>query len=128
MGWPLSSSRHLERCRMSALKKPLASSPGSTSPAASETKKVFPSSTVRLSAIDLEYSLSLSQLEVRTQFPEPLQDEQAPVGGDDLLLFQPPGVLVRYEHGVEPGLQCRVDVGARRIADHPGTGGVELSL
>ncbi len=51
--------------------------------------------------------------EMRSQLAEPFQDEEASVGRDDLLLFQPPGVLVRNEHGVEPGLQCWVDVGAR---------------
>ena len=67
-------------------------------------------------------------LEMRPQVGECLQDEEASVGRGDLLLFEPPGVLVGNEDGVEPGLQRRVDVGARRIADHPGARGVELAL
>src|SRR3989441_10909962 len=67
---------------MSAWKKPLASSPGSTSPAASETKKVLPSSTVRLPAIDLEYSHGQNQCS-RTPDPHPRALQERPTVGPD---------------------------------------------
>src|SRR5258708_7721191 len=50
-------------------------------------------------------------LEMRSQVAEPLQDEEASVGRDDLLLFQPPGVLVGNQHGVEPRLERWIDIG-----------------
>src|SRR5439155_27146184 len=51
------SSRQVDRWRMSAWKNPFGVSPASTSPARSETKNVFPSSTVSSSAIDQDYGI-----------------------------------------------------------------------
>src|SRR5438309_8393144 len=67
---------------MSAWKKPLASWPGSTSPAASETKKVLPSSTVRFPAIDLEYSHGQNQ-RARAPNAHPSALQGRPRGGPD---------------------------------------------
>src|SRR6266700_614907 len=39
----------------------------------------------------------------------------------DLLFLQDPGVRMRHEHRAEPGLERRVDVRFRAVADQPGT-------
>src|SRR5438105_12819873 len=61
---------------MSAWKNPFAVSPASTSPARSETKKVFPSSTVSSSAIDQDYGMD--QLAKNNMKPNVLEEKFEP--------------------------------------------------
>ena len=65
-------------------------------------------------------------LEVVEEVGEGCQLEQPLVGWcrvNDFML-QNPGEVVRDEDRVEASGECRVDVGAGAVADHPGAGGL----
>jgi len=62
------------------------------------------------------------RLEVATEFAESGEDDEFSAAGDDRLVFELPGVLVRDVDGVEANLHGGVDVAARAVADHPGVG------
>ena len=60
------------------------------------------------------------RLEVAAEFAEGGEDDEFADAGDDRLVFELPGVLVRDVDGVEADLHGGVDVAARAVADHPG--------
>src|ERR1700722_12091483 len=61
-----------------------------------------------------------SKLEVAAEFAEGGEDDEFADAGEDGLVFELPGVLMRDVDGVEADLHGGVDVAARAVADHPG--------
>ena len=47
-------------------------------------------------------------------------------GREDFFVFKDPGITVRHEYGVQAGGHCRINVGFRAVADHPGGLAVEI--
>jgi len=54
------------------------------------------------------------------QLAEALQHQEPAVRSRDFLGLKSPRMRVRNEDRIDTGLESRVDVGLRRIADHPG--------
>ena len=60
------------------------------------------------------------RLEVAAEFAERGEDDEFSDAGEDGLVFELPGVLMRDVDGVEADLHGGIDVAARAVADHPG--------
>src|SRR5712671_4290098 len=83
----------------------------------------FPESSPRQAFIrglaQKELKIGVAGLEMRAEFAERRKNDQLTGAGDDRLVFELSGVLVRNIHRVEANLHGRVDVAARAVADHP---------
>src|SRR6202022_786555 len=68
----------------------------------------------------------ITRSEVGAELAEGWQDDELAGAGDDRLVFELPGLLVRDVDGVEANLHGGIDVAARAVADHPAVGFYDL--
>src|ERR1700722_7007882 len=61
-----------------------------------------------------------SKLEVAAEFAEGGEDDEFADAGEDGLVLELPGVLMRDVDGVEADLHGGIDVAGRAVSDHPG--------
>src|SRR6478735_3400537 len=66
--------------------------------------------------------------EMLRQLWKALQNQQLPRTGRHVVVLQAPGVVVWDEDGVPAIGERRIDIRFRRVADHPGFGGIERKL
>src|SRR5229473_4691680 len=66
--------------------------------------------------------------EVVPQIRELVDDNQLTGAVADLLPLQRPGARMRYEYGVQPAFQRRVDIRLRAVTDHPGALRIQTAL
>src|SRR5260370_18919447 len=59
-------------------------------------------------------------LEVGAEFAKGWKDDEFAGAGDDRLVFELPGMLVRDVDGVQADLHGGIDVASRAVSDHPG--------
>jgi hypothetical protein len=89
------------------------------SPQSSQSAQRKPRSFVHLLCVLCELCGDFS-LEVAAQFAEARENDEFADTGEDGLVFELPGVLMRNVDGVEADLHGGIDVAARAVADHPG--------